>query len=455
MENNAILGGYQKGNQAVLDRPLSAVETKPAELAPTNYCLYARRSLESDEKQILSIDSQIGEMFKIAEREGLHIAEVRQESHSAKASGERPVYNQLIADIRKGLFSGILTWAPDRLSRNAGDLGTLVDLMDQGLLREIRTYGQKFTNSPNEKFLLMILGSQAKLENDNRGMNIKRGMRTRVEMGLWPGIAPVGYLNEKRTDKKCHVVVDPTRGVVIRKIFEKVAYDGWSGRQIYAWLRDDLNFKTRTDKTLSLSNIYLVLRNSFYYGTFEYPVKSGNWYTGIHEPLISKELFEKVQEKMLTHQIDKAKNKEFAFTKLLTCGLCGSGITATERYKKQKNGNEHRYIYYGCTKNKDKSCKSGYIDEKDLLGQILELVDKLSLDELGMTKKVEKEIERYHKFRMGVLGLDDDEQKKQKQIDMKNYAKYVLKDGEIIEKRQLLANLKDKLSIKNGQVVLC
>jgi len=454
MENTSGLGVFQRSSQAVLERPLSAMNAKPIEVVPTNYCLYARKSLEADEKQALSIDSQIKEMLRIAERDGLHIAEIRRESHSAKASGQRPVYNQLIEDIRKGIFTGILTWAPDRLSRNAGDLGVLVDLMDEGLIHEIRTYGQKFTNSPNEKFLLMILGSQAKLENDNRGMNIKRGMRTRVEMGLWPGIAPVGYLNEKRTDKKCHVLIDPVRGPVVKKIFEKVAYEGWSGRQIYAWLKNDLKFKTRTDKNLSLSNIYLVLRNSFFYGAFEYPRKSGNWYTGIHEPLIGKELFEQVQERMLNYQVGKTQGKEFAFTKLITCGLCGSGITADEKFKKQKNGNVHRYVYYGCCKGKDKNCKGQYIREEELLSQILGLVDELSLNELGMRDKVEKEVERYHKFRMGVLGLNDTEQEKQKQIDMKNYAKYILREGEVAEKRELLMSLKSKLLLEDGVLKL-
>ncbi|MDD5055842.1 MAG: recombinase family protein [Candidatus Peribacteraceae bacterium] len=147
------------------------------------YCLYARKSSEDDERQALSIDSQIKEMMSMAKRDGIEVVEIRKESHSAKASSARPVYNQLLRDIREGEFNSILTWAPDRLSRNAGDLGTLVDLMDQGLLHEIRTHGQTFTNNPNEKFLLMILCSQAKLENDHRGINIKRGMKTRAEMG--------------------------------------------------------------------------------------------------------------------------------------------------------------------------------------------------------------------------------------------------------------------------------
>ncbi|MBU2100135.1 recombinase family protein, partial [Candidatus Micrarchaeota archaeon] len=127
---------------------------EPAEAIKIKYCLYARKSTESEERQVLSIDSQVKEMLQIAERENLEIVEIRRESHSAKDSAQRPIFNELIEDIRKEKFNGILTWAPDRLSRNAGDLGTLVDLMDQGGLIEIRTYGQVFKNSPNEKFLL-------------------------------------------------------------------------------------------------------------------------------------------------------------------------------------------------------------------------------------------------------------------------------------------------------------
>ena len=190
-----------------------------AVLEPTKYCLYARKSTEQDERQALSIDSQIKEMLEMANREGLNIVEVRKESHSAKASGARPVFNELINDIRSAKFNGILTWAPDRLSRNAGDLGSLVDLMDQKLLHQIRTHGQMFSNNPNEKFLLMILCSQAKLENDNKSINVKRGLRAKLELGLWPGVAPTGYLNEGRTDRKGYLLVDPQRAVVIRQMF--------------------------------------------------------------------------------------------------------------------------------------------------------------------------------------------------------------------------------------------
>src|SRR5574343_144850 len=249
-------------------------------------------------------------MLELAERDGLEVVEIRRESHSAKESGQRPVFKEILEDIRRGRFNGILTWAPDRLSRNAGDLGSVVDLMDQQLLIEIKTYGQSFRNSPNEKFLLMILCSQAKLENDNKSINVKRGLRTRVEMGLWPGPPPTGYIKEKRMDRKCETLIDPERAPVIKKMFEKVAYEHWSGRKIYNWLKFDLNFKSGTGKkNLSLGNIYKILDNTFYYGVFEYPRKSGNWYTGKHEPIITKELFSLVQDKIRT-RIVKVEDKE-------------------------------------------------------------------------------------------------------------------------------------------------
>jgi DNA invertase Pin-like site-specific DNA recombinase len=237
---------------------------------PLKYCLYARKSTESDERQALSIDSQVKEMLQIAERENLEIVDIRRESKSAKDSGNRPIFKELIKDITEEKFNSIITWAPDRLSRNAGDLGSLVDLMDEKKLMSIRTFGQTFSNSPNEKFLLMILCSQAKLENDNRGINVKRGLRARCEMGLWPTCPPTGYFKEKRVDHKGQCLVDPDRGHVIRQMFEKVAYEKWSGRKIYNWLRFDLNFRTALGKKhLSLGNIYRLLENTFYYGPFE------------------------------------------------------------------------------------------------------------------------------------------------------------------------------------------
>jgi site-specific DNA recombinase len=421
---------------------------------PLKFCLYSRKSSESEEKQALSVESQIREMTQLAVRENLNIVEIKKESHSAKDAGQRPIFNEIIREIKEGKYNCLLVWDPSRASRNGGDLGILVDLMDQKKLIEIRTINQKFTNSPNEKFLLMILCSQAKLENDNKSINVKRGLRTRCEMGLRPGIAPTGYLNEKRTDRKCHVLVDTNRAHVIKEIYEKVALHEWSGRKIYKWLKHDINFRTKNEKHLTLSNVYIILKNPFYHGRFEYPAGSGNWYTGQHKPLVSRDLFEKVQKQITRNNIIISKSKEFAFTKLMKCGLCGSGVTADEKYKRRKDGSSKKYIYYGCTRFNDKNCKCGYTNEVDLIEQLVNLIDKLSLNQIGMREKIEKEIERYNKFNHSVLGLKAEKIDKQKEISIKNYAKYILKEGSIYEKRELLSTLQNKIILKNKKIYL-
>ncbi len=417
------------------------------------YLLYARKSTESDEKQALSIDSQVKEMLAIAEREGLEVVEIRRESHSAKDSGQRPVFKEILEDIRRERFNGIIVWHPDRLSRNAGDLGSLVDLMDQHLLHEIRTYGQTFTNTPSEKFLLMILCSQAKLENDNKSINVKRGLRTRVEMGLWPSNAPTGYIKEKRMDRKCESLIDLERAPVIKKMFEKVAYERWSGRKIYNWLKHDLNFRVLPSKKhLSLGNIYRLLENHFYYGVFEYPRNSGNWYQGKHEPLITKELFDAVQLQLKGNALKTREEREFAFTRIMTCGLCGSGISACEKYKKLKDGGMNVHVYYGCTKARDKHCACGYMNENDLIKQLQKLIDGVDLNETSIKKKVEVEVVRYKKFHRTLLGERSD--MAVSDIDVKDYVKFLLKEGSIEEKRDIISCFKSPILFKSNSITL-
>jgi DNA invertase Pin-like site-specific DNA recombinase len=416
------------------------------------YCLYARKSTESEERQVLSIDSQIKEMLQLAERENLEIVTMKRESHSAKETGQRPVFNEIVQEISEGKFNGILTWAPDRISRNAGDLGRIVDLMDAGKLLEIRTFGQKFSNNPNEKFLLMILGSQAKLENDNRGINVKRGLRTRVEMGLWPGVAPLGYLNQRELDKKCQMRVDPLRAPIVKKIFEKVAYEKMSGRKIYNWLRFEANFYTRGNKPLTLAGVYRILESPFYYGMFEYPKDSGNWYQGKHEPLITKELFDQAQAQLKRDNIQR-ENKEFAFTKLFTCGYCESGISAEEKWKQLKDGTHTKYIYYSCSRARDRNCKNKYIREEELITEMLKILDEVNINELGMRQKLEDEIARFNIFQRSVLGTTV-KSNKDLVTDIRNYAKYILKEGTVTEKRELLANLRSRIVYKDKILTL-
>jgi len=423
------------------------------EAVKVRYCLYARKSTEQDEVQALSIDSQIKEMSTLAARERLDVVTIKRESHSAKETGQRPVFNEMLQEMRAGKYNGILTWAADRISRNAGDLGQVVDLMDAGVLHGIQTYSQKFSNNPNEKFLLMILCSQAKLENDNKSINVKRGLRTRAEMGLLLGYAPTGYLNDKRSDHKCEVLLDPLRAPIVRMIFEKVAKERWSGPRVYFWLKNEMNFKTRNDKTLNISTLYEMLKNPFYCGVYEYPRKSGNWYVGKHQPLISQDLFQSVRTKIIEESKPRKRDHEFTFVRMMVCGKCGSGMTGFEKHKLVKaDGSTRWYTYYGCTGGKDRKCKNPYIREENVIAQLCEIMDELDINELGARHLIEKEIGRYNKLRRNVLGSK--EKDTGVAMDIKKYAKYLLEEGSMEEKRELLTYLRGKLVINDKKITL-
>lgn len=416
-------------------------------LVPLKYCLYARKSSESDERQAMSIDSQINEMLKIAKNEDLNIAEVRHESKSAKAVGCRIEFNRLLQDINEGKFNAILTWAPDRLSRNAGDLGALVDLMDSNKLVSIRTYGQSFSNTPNEKFLLMILCSQAKLENDNRGTNVRRGLRAKCQRGKRPGPPPLGYMifrDPHNPNLENKIIVDPERAPFVKKMFNYVTVNGFSGRQVNDFLTSE-GFRTRTGKKVSLSMTYRMFKEAFYYGDFEYPVGSGNWYKGVHEPLVTKDQWEKAKEIIKTYEKTKWGSKSFFFGKLFKCGVCNSGVCGEERYNRFKK----RYVYYKCTKyGGTKSCNEKYIREEKLIESIATMVNEYKEKDLQVHKKITKEVQRFNDMQRLTLGENA------KEISHQTYIEYVLKHGTLQEKRNFLDCLDGQLFLKNGEVWL-
>ena len=415
------------------------------------YCLYARKSTESDERQAMSIGSQIKEMKALAEREGLSIVETKQESFSAKNSGFRPVFNEMLHGLRNGEYDAILTWAPDRLARNAGDLGSLVDLMDMNRLQRIRTFGQIFNNTPNEKFLLMILGSQAKLENDNRGINVKRGIRAKCEMGWRPGAAPIGYINRSYAGVK-EIVLDEERAPIIKEMFERSGMLHQSGRDIKDWL-DESGFTTKAGKQLSLSQIYRILMNPFYYGYFKYP-EDGPLYKGLHQPIISKELFNIVRDRITEIVPDNKAawgSKKFPFKHLFYCGSCGSRLTVEEHFKPLKDGTKRRHVYYRCTKStKDPNCTERSITTNMITEQILAMVDAGLLDDIEPAERLFKKIEDYKRVTSQLIkdhGIESTER-----AHFKNYASYILRQGTLNEKDNFIRGLGIPLFVRDQTI---
>lgn len=417
------------------------------------YCLYARKSSESDERQAMSIDSQIKEMTALAEREQLQVVDIKQESHSAKLSGARPLFMEMLAELNDSKYNAILTWAPDRLSRNAGDLGSLVDIIDQKKLLRIRTYGQSFSDNPAEKFLLMILCSQAKLENDNRGINVKRGIRTKCEMGWRPCPAPLGYINYSHNGTK-KIMLDKEIAPKVKEMFELVAEAGYSGRDLKRMIDKEQILRQHTGRQVPLSMIYRILKTPFYYGRFEYPQGSGNWYEGGHEPLITKELFDKVQKKLMVTIKPKWGEKYFLFKDVFKCAYCGGSITCEEKFKFQDNGNKHRYIYYHCSKRLDSTCPEQYVTEDILIDELINYVsfaERKHLETINLTPMIKKQMEGFKKVKNAVLN----EQKVEnfsKNLKFSDYFRYILINGTKEEKEIVLEGLTKPLYIHNKTV---
>lgn len=427
---------------------------------PIRYCLYARKSSESDEKQAMSIDGQLMEMRELAKREKIEIIEVITESHSAKETGQRSQFNYMVESISKGKYNAIITWAPDRISRNAGDLGRVVDLMDQGKLLFIKTHSQTFSNNPNEKFLLMILCSQAKLENDNRGINVKRGLRNKCGIGIRPGMAPIGYLNTMRGNRIASVDLDPERAPIIKEMFSKVANQGYSGRMIKKWL-DKQNFKTKKGYSISLGRIYVALNNSFYYGEFRYGKK---WYKGTHEPLITKYIFDKAQIQL--EVVPKQWNKQvFPFKKICKCGTCGGSITAEIKYRRTKAGKINTHIYYHCNRIRDYECKEPYITEEELIKQLIILLPELKLNTKYLWLEFDEEIKRLNHLK-GIIynhqeaniqltphninKLKSTDLSQEEYLMLQSYLLHILQFGTPEERLKILTGIESKFELSDS-----
>lgn len=348
---------------------------------PIPCVLYARKSSEQEDRQILSIDSQIRELHEYAARTSLVVAEVLVEAASAKSPG-RPIFNELVARIGRGRVKTILAWHPDRLSRNALDAARLIDLMDRELLHEIHTPSQVFRATPSDKFFLTFHWGQAKLENDNKSVNVKRGLTEKARRGARPSPAPVGYLNDPLKPKGQKVIfLDPERGPFVRRMFEAVL-QGVPPREVLRRMNEDWGFRTRAGRPLSRSAFYRLLTRPFYAGKFEYPQGSGTWHEGSHPAIISVAEFERVQ--LLLRQQGRPRSQEvlrFRYTGLFTCGECGAAITAEEKHKLLRDGTRRRYVYYHCTKRVNPACTQRSIEEQALDQEIVSILAGLSTTE--------------------------------------------------------------------------
>lgn len=328
----------------------------------SKFFLYARKSTDTEEKQVASIPSQIRELKEFAQKENLEIVEIFIEAKTAKAPG-RLIFNQMMGRVERDEVEGILAWNPDRLARNSVDGGRIIYLLDTGKLKTLKFPTYWFENTPQGKFMLSIAFGQSKYYIDALSENVKRGLREKLRKGEWPGVAPTGYLND-RAEKK--IVIDPQRAEKVVKLFKQYSTGNYSIKDIRNFSRK-LGLVSRKGIPLSVSNIQYILQNPFYYGVIKF---NGELYEAVHKPIIPKQLFETCKEIMLSKSHPKSKvSDKFVFTNFLRCSECGCAITAEE-----KKGHH----YYRCTKKRG-YCSQKYLREENLVEQLKSAIQKVAL----------------------------------------------------------------------------
>ncbi len=181
----------------------------------TKYIIYCRKSTDEATKQVLSIESQVAELKEFAKTNNLFVSEIITESKTAKEPG-REKFNSMLKSIEEGKANAILSWHADRLARNSVDGGKIIYFLDIGKIVDLKFPTFWFDNTPQGKFMLSIAFSQGKYYVDNLSENVKRGIRQKLRLGIWPLKAPFGYKNHPVTHK---IVVDKKISKLVSNCF--------------------------------------------------------------------------------------------------------------------------------------------------------------------------------------------------------------------------------------------
>jgi len=234
-------------------------------MSKPKYFLYARKSSEDDDKQMMSIEAQLFELREFARKENLEILAEFQESKSAKTPG-RTVFGEMMAKIEEIGNVGVLAWHPDRLARNSVDGGRVIYAVDTSKIVSLRFPTFWFEPTPQGLFMLQVAFGQSKYYSDNLSENVKRGVRQKLRGGEWLNLAPLGYVNNPRTR---NIEPDEVKARAIKRAFEEYK----TGNHTYVSLAQflaDLGVTTRSGKPLAKVSIKKLLTNRAYLGFIKY-----------------------------------------------------------------------------------------------------------------------------------------------------------------------------------------
>lgn len=314
--------------------------------------LYARVSSKDQEREGFSIPAQLKYLREYAQRNQIEIVQQFVDVETAKTAGRKQFGEMLLFLKKNSNCRTILAEKTDRLYRNFRDYVTLEELDVEIHLAKERQIISKDSRS-QDKFFHGIQVVMARNYIENLREETKKGMREKAEQGVYPSRAPFGYRNNKLGRS---IEIDPLRAPLAVKMFELYA----TAQHSLASLRAVL--KKEDGVCLAKAHYEKLLKNPFYTGRFYWGEKL---YQGAHAPIISVDLFERVQDVFRGCNRPRYQRREFAYRGLLTCAHDNCKVTA-----EIKKG---QYVYYRCTQSRGK-CELPYIREEELgdrLGTIL------------------------------------------------------------------------------------
>ncbi len=334
-----------------------------------NYFLYARKSTDVEDKQVRSIEDQLAVLRLLAKEQGLTIADEFIEKQSAKRPG-RAAFAIMLARIQKGEAQGIVCWKLDRLARNPVDAAQIEWLLQEGTIKHIQTPERSYYPADNVMLMNVEFGIANQYVRD-LSTNTKRGLYQKAKRGEYPGLAPLGYFNDLRSKT---IVQDKNTAPIVKQAFERYAESRYSLEDIATFFfangietKATMRWQSSGGNAMKRDQAAYILSNPFYCGLFRY---GGELHQGNHHPIVTKQLFDKVQEVLkqrgkTSRQVSNPK----PLCGLFRCGECGRSITAETKTKHQKNGNIHHYLYYRCTK-KNTTCSQLHIRAEELDKQL-------------------------------------------------------------------------------------
>jgi site-specific DNA recombinase len=330
--------------------------------------LYARVSSKEQEKEGFSIPAQLKLLREYAQKQDFEVVEEFTDAETAKKAG-RTNFLAMADKLKKSKnIDAILVEKTDRLTRNFQDY-VLIDELIQKLDIEVHMVKEGEILSQRAKsHTKLIHGIKVVLAKnfiDNLSEETAKGMMEKAAQGHWPSTAPYGYRNNKETKR---VEVDSEKSGYVKRAFELYGTGQYGMRPLIDKLHEEgYRFRPSTPKP-HVSNVHHILTNQFYTGQF---VFRGLHHIGHHPPLISMELFNRVQKELTKRSKPNPEKKSVAFANLITCGHCGCSVIGDVK----KQG---RYIYYRCTHYKQK-CPDKYIRQEKLQEQFAQMVQSFTI----------------------------------------------------------------------------